>query len=76
MSSYSFSVLCLTLARYLFTENFGAFLFPWMVWEVVVRMLSFSFKSKGFSWFASCPCVWQLTAASYLHIGSSHQNAH
>ncbi|KAK2492628.1 hypothetical protein MC885_019149 [Smutsia gigantea] len=30
MLNYSFSVLCLTLARYLFTENFEGFLFSWM----------------------------------------------
>ena len=31
MLSYSFSALCLTLARYLFTENVEEFLFSWMV---------------------------------------------
>lgn len=56
MSSYSFSVLCLTLARYLFPGNFESFFIflDGLFGGVAVRILLFSFESKGFSWFASC----------------------
>lgn len=43
MLSYSFSVLCLTLARYLFTENFEGLLFAWMDYLGVGRVFGSCF---------------------------------